>query len=108
MVRDYCYVGDVVQANILALGKGGEGCFNIGTGKGTKTLGLFRAVYDAVRDMRPGIPRTLAEPDRKQARPGDLKRSCLVFDKAMEGLGWAPRTSLKEGIRRTLEWRLAE
>jgi UDP-glucose 4-epimerase len=106
MVRDYCFVGDVVEANVLALTRGGHERFNIGTGRGTKTLDLYREIYEAVREARPGIPGALAEPVRKEARPGDLKQSCLVIDKAAEGLGWAPHTSLAEGVRRTLEWRL--
>jgi len=106
MVRDYCYVGDVVEANILALSRGGNDYFNIGTGRGTRTGELFRTIYDAVREIKPDIPQALAEPLRKEARPGDLKQSCLVIDKAMKGLGWSPRTSLAEGIGRTLEWRL--
>lgn len=107
MVRDYCYVGDVVEANILALGRGANNFFNIGTGKGTKTGELFRAIYEAVREIKPDIAEALAEPVRKQARAGDLKQSCLVIDKAVKMLGWAPRTSLAEGVRRTLEWRLS-
>jgi UDP-glucose 4-epimerase len=104
MVRDYCYVGDLVEANLLALSKGGADCFNIGTGRGTKTLELFRTIYEAAKEIMPEIPRALAEPSRQRGRPGDLKRSCLVIDKAMKVLGWAPRTSLAEGIRRTLAW----
>ena len=107
MVRDYCYVGDVVEANVLALSRGANDYFNIGTGRGTKTGELFRAIYEAVKAAKPDMAQALAEPTRKQARPGDLKQSCLVIDKAMKGLGWAPRTSLAEGIRRTLEWRLS-
>jgi UDP-glucose 4-epimerase len=105
MVRDYCYVGDVVEANLLALNQGRTGCFNIGTGTGTRTRELFRIIYDAVKEVKPGIPKALAEPVCEEARPGDLKQSCLVIDKAKKALGWSPRTSLEEGIRRTLEWR---
>jgi UDP-glucose 4-epimerase len=104
MVRDYCCVGDVVEANLMALSRGSADCFNIGTGRGTKTLELFRTIYEAVKEIRPEIPQGLAEPVRQAARPGDLKQSCLVVDKALKGLGWAPRRSLAEGIRQTLEW----
>jgi UDP-glucose 4-epimerase len=52
MVRDYCYVGDVVEANLGALSKGNGGFFNVGTGRGTKTLQLYRIIYEAVREMR--------------------------------------------------------
>ena len=42
MIRDYCYVGDAVRANLLSLGRGSGDFFNIGTGQETKTLTLYR------------------------------------------------------------------
>ena len=104
MVRDYCYVGDVVEANLAALSQGDGDFFNIGTGKGTKTLELFRTIYQAVKEIKPDLPLELADPMRQQARPGDLKQSCLVVEKAKKILGWASVTPLAEGIRRTLRW----
>ncbi len=108
MSRDYCFVGDVVKANIEALTKGSGDFFNIGTGRGTKTLELYRTVYEAIREIRPETPEALATLDRQQARPGDIRRSCLVVEKARKELGWIPKTDLKEGIRLTLKWREAE
>jgi UDP-glucose 4-epimerase len=105
MARDYCYVGDVVKANLLALDRGSADFFNIGTAKSTKTLRLFKTIYKAVKELKSDLPAELADPLRQEARPGDLKQSCLVVDKAKMVLGWAPQTSLVEGIRRTLEWR---
>jgi UDP-glucose 4-epimerase len=104
MVRDYCYVGDVVEANLAVLTEGGGDFFNIGTGKGTKTLELFRTIYEAVKEIKPDLARELADPVRQQARPGDLKYSCLVVEKAKKDLGWAARMPLAEGIHRTLRW----
>ncbi len=106
MVRDYCYVGDVVNANILALDKGSGDFINIGTGKETKTLDLFSTIADAFREMGEKIPEDLAMPERRPARPGDLSKSCLVVEKARRLLGWVPEKDLKEGIRRTLTWRM--
>jgi UDP-glucose 4-epimerase len=104
MARDYCYVGDVVKANLLAVDTGRADFFNIGTGRSTKTLQLFRAVYKGVKKVKPDLPEGLANPLRQEARPGDLKQSCLVVEKALAVLGWSPQTSLEEGIRKTLEW----
>lgn len=104
MARDYCYVGDVVKANLLALDRGRNDFFNIGTGKSTKTLELFKTIYNAVQRIKPDLPEEPADPLRQVARPGDLKQSCLVVDKAKKLLGWEPQTSLPEGIQKTFEW----
>jgi UDP-glucose 4-epimerase len=104
MVRDYCYVEDVVEANLEALSKGNGQFFNVGTGKGTKTLHLYRIIYGAVREMRPDLSEDLFTPVREPARRGDITRSCLKVEKGKDGLGWVPKTSLEEGIRRTLQW----
>jgi len=104
MTRDYCYVGDVVEANLKALEKGAGDAFNIGTGRATKTLQLYQDIYEAVREIRPDTAEQLATPSKQKARPGDLTRSCLVVDKAREYLGWRPRTDLRAGIRATFKW----
>ena len=108
MIRDYCFVGDVVKANLAALERGGGDFFNIGTGTGTKTLVLYKSIFETVKEVRPGISEDLADPLMGKARPGDIPRSCLVLDKARRSLGWLPETELKEGLRRTLEWRMKE
>ena len=106
MVRDYCYVGDVVKANISALEKGSGEVFNIGTGRGTKTLALYKIIFDAFKEAIGDISEDLETPTRQMARPGDLSKSCLIVEKARRFLGWGPETGLKEGIRKTLDWRL--
>ena len=105
MIRDYCYVGDVVKANIKALTEGSLTFFNIGTGKGTKTSELYHVVYEAVRAIKPELPKSLSKLSQQEARPGDIPRSCLVIDKARDRLGWKPETGLREGIELTLQWR---
>jgi len=106
MTRDYCFVGDVVAANLLALTKGSGEAFNIGTCVATHTLDLFNTVYDAVAGRVSDVPPGIREPASGEARPGDLKRSCLNVEKARGGLGWSPEVSLAEGIELTLDWRL--
>ena len=56
MIRDYCFVGDIVKANLTALEKGDSDFFNIGTGKGIKTQELYEIIYKGVKEMRPEIP----------------------------------------------------
>jgi len=106
MIRDYCYVGDVVDANLLALKAGNKKVVNIGTGKETRTQTLFETIFDTISIKRP-ISNSLKIPDRTSARPGDLEKSCLKIYLAEEVLGWKPKTVLSEGIERTLDWRMA-
>ncbi len=104
MVRDYTYVGDVVAANLAALERGSGEVLNIGTGEGTKTADLYRAIYEAARQAQPSIPEDLAHPEPQPARPGDIPRSCLRVERAGRLLGWRSTVPLKEGLRKTLGW----
>ncbi|MFZ0448041.1 MAG: NAD-dependent epimerase/dehydratase family protein, partial [Desulfatiglandaceae bacterium] len=78
MVRDYCFVGDVVKANILALTKGTGEFMNIGTGVETRTLQLYRTILDAFEKLHGKASPSFSTPEQKLARAGDLARSCLV------------------------------
>jgi UDP-glucose 4-epimerase len=106
MIRDYCYVGDVVRANIAALERASGEFVNIGTAVGTPTLTLYRIIVEAFRKAGWTIPRKLESPEERGARPGDLTRSCLVVGKAQRLLGWTAETELTRGIEKTLAWRL--
>ncbi len=104
MIRDYCYVGDVVDANLKALSHGESEYYNIGTGKETKTQQLYEEIYNAVKEIRPELSTELLVLSKSQARPGDIAKSCLVVEKAQKRLGWVSQTPLNEGIRLTLNW----
>lgn len=104
MIRDYCYVGDIVKANIKALTNGENDVFNIGTGKETRTQELYDIIFNAVKEKQPGISDELSKLSRYPARSGDIARNCLVVKKAKDVLSWVPETDLKKGIRLTLDW----
>ena len=104
MIRDYCFVGDVVKANLLALDQGENDVFNIGTGKGTSTLDLFRIIFKEVKKVKTNLADNIQEIKREMARPGDIAKSCLVVEKAKNIFGWRPETSLAKGIKATLAW----
>ena len=107
MIRDYCYVGDVVEANIKALSAGDGQFINIGTGIETRTLELYNKVVETFVRLGKEVPEGLRSPIKELARPGDLTRSCLQVDKAKRVLGWEPKTSLAQGLMKTLQWRLS-
>jgi UDP-glucose 4-epimerase len=99
--RDFVYVGDVAEANLLAsecdvspLQELDSRAFNIGTGIETGVRELAELLAAALgREV---------EVRYQPARAGELRRSALAIDKAVSALGWRPRTSLREGLAATL------
>jgi UDP-glucose 4-epimerase len=106
MTRDYCYVEDVVRANLLAIKKGSGGIFNIGTGVGTVTTRLYHDILSLMRSSGYAKESVYDEPRKDPARPGDIRKSCLDTRKAENLLGWKSEYYLKAGLKRTLNWLL--
>ena len=92
--RDYLYVGDVVQANILAMGKGDGEIYNLGTGRQTSVVEVCELLRKII-----GFDK---EPLSAPARTGEIERICLDAKKAVEGLGWKPEYTLEEGLRKLI------
>ena len=95
-VRDYLFVSDVVQGNVLALTKGSGEMLNLGTGVGTSVL-------DIVRELN-AILGTKIDPIFEAARPGEVQRIYLDATRAKQVLGWTPTVPFTEGLRRTVDW----
>lgn len=94
-VRDYIWVGDVVEANVMAAEQGLDGCYNVGTGEGRTT----RQVLEAI-ERGTGVQ---ARIQYAPPRPGDLERSVLSPAR-LQATGWRHRVPFEEGIRRTVAW----
>ncbi len=95
-VRDYLYVDDVVEGNVLALTAGSGEMLNLGTGVGT-------SVNDIVRELASIIGfhgGAIHEP----ARAGEVQRIYLDATRAQRVLGWAPKVTFAQGLARTVEW----
>lgn len=95
-VRDYLFVDDVVDANVIALDKGSGEMLNIGTGVGTSVNDIVRELQ-AILGVEEGA---IHEPPR----PGEVQRIYLDASRAKRVLGWAPKVTFAEGLRRTVEW----
>lgn len=96
--RDLLYVGDLMEFVGMALERQEEafGLYNVGCGHAVTVNELVRTIIDVSgRDVR--IEHDLSQPTVQTSL-------CLDCSKAREQLGWQARTSLQEGIRRTLEW----
>ena len=95
--RDFVFVGDVVEANMKALRYDSfPRIFNIGSGVETSVNEIFSTV---IRITGVELP-----PKYGPERKGEVKRIVLDISRAFEKLGWAPKTSLDEGIKKTWEW----
>lgn len=94
--RDYTHVSDVVEANLLALERGTNALYNIGTGVETSDQEIFDTLAEAL-----GYHGT---PLYSQVRKGEIQRICLDWSKAEKELGWRPKLSLKEGIEKTVPY----
>ena len=95
-VRDYLFVSDVVEGNVLALTKGSGEMLNLGTGVGTSVLDIVREL-NAILGLH-------IEPIFEPARPGEVQRIYLDATRAKQVLGWTPTVPFAEGLRRTVEW----
>lgn len=96
--RDFVYVGDVVQACLLAMesAEAVGASINIANGKSISILelaGILQGFYPEAPEVQFGAPRA-----------GDVRFSQADITKAREALGYRPITELEEGLRRTVEW----
>lgn len=98
--RDFTFVDNAVQANILALLTTNTTAlnqvYNIACGEQTSLLELFDGLNSqAQTDLQP-----THGPDRK----GDVKHSLANIDKAKTLLGYNPQVTVKEGLQKTFQW----
>jgi UDP-glucose 4-epimerase len=96
--RDFVYVADVVQANLLAAQRENISSvvINVGTGKSVTVNSLWKNIAELA-----GVQ---GEPERANFRPGDIRQSVAEISRAYELLDFEPRYSLEEGLQLTWEW----
>jgi len=96
--RDFTFIDDVVQANLLswrAEGVAGE-VINIAGGNRITINGLLSALKK--------ITGSKVEAIYTEKRPGDVKHSMASIEKASSLLGFLPKTGIERGLRLTVEW----
>jgi UDP-glucose 4-epimerase len=94
--RDYVFVSDIVQANVLALDAGDGGAYNVGTGREVSDDQVFAAVRDAV-----GVK---IEAVHSEFRKGEVQRIALDASRIRDELGWRPRVAIEQGIPKAVEF----
>lgn len=94
--RDYIYVKDVVNANLLALKTGNNKSFNIGSGIQTSVLDIFSILKNELKFN--------GDPIFELERPGEVKYIALNSDKALKEMGWKIENNFEEGIKKTVNY----
>jgi UDP-glucose 4-epimerase len=94
--RDYVFVGDVVEANLLTLNDPESDIYNVGTGSETNVNQLFGYLNKITGKEK--------EEKHGPAAPGEQMRSVITSDKIHKRFGWRPSTPLEEGLKRTVEF----
>lgn len=102
--RDFCYIDNVVQANILAALAGDEGLnqvYNVAYGGRTTLNQLFSHLAENLRAL--GIEYDRA-PRHGDFRAGDVRHSQADIGKAQRLLGYAPQFDIRAGLQAAMPW----
>jgi len=97
-IRDFAYSEDVAEGVILALHHGtGSRYVNLGSGKGHSIRELVEALHSFVPFSY----------EFDSAKPSGFRRRVMDISLAREMLGYSPKTSLLDGLKKTWEWYLS-
>ena len=104
--RDFCYIANVVQANLLAaLGRDPQvvgKVYNIAVGGRLSLNTLFATLAGLVQERHPGL--VVPAPVYEGFRPGDIRHSQADIGRARRLLGYEPTYDVGSGLREALPW----
>ena len=104
--RDFCYVANVVQANLLAATVGEESAtgraYNIACAQAVSLNQLYQMMRDGLAIKHPRLATVL--PQHDPFRPGDIRFSCANIDTARRMLSFSPTHTVAQGLSEALQW----
>ncbi len=111
-IRDWLYVEDHARALYLVATEGTPGeTWNIGGHNERKNLDVVTTICDLLEELVPMKPQGVQQYrdliTRVPDRPGHDLRYAIDASKIERELGWAPQETFESGIRKTVEWYLA-
>ena len=103
--RDFCFIQNVVQANILAATTQSDEAknqvYNVALGDRTTLNALYRAIQAALATNDVNFER---DPVYREFRAGDVRHSQASIAKIEQYLGYAPQFKIAEGIQLAMRW----
>ncbi|PHM25741.1 dTDP-glucose 4,6-dehydratase [Xenorhabdus ehlersii] len=107
-IRDWLYVEDHARAlySIVTESKAGE-TYNIGGHNEKKNLDVVHTICDLLDEIVPKVSSYREQITYVADRPGHDRRYAIDADKISRELGWKPQETFESGIRKTVEWYLA-
>ena len=109
--RDFCYIANTVQANLLAAttmdAAAVNQVYNIAVGEATTLNTLLATIDGLLRARLPALAESMGTPEYQEFRAGDVRHSLADIGKASSLLGYTPAHRLTDGLRETVDWRLA-
>jgi len=104
--RDFCYIHNCVQANLLAACTKETNAinqvYNVAFGERTTLNELFLYIRDLVAEHFPRVKNI--QPDYREFRAGDVRHSLADLSKAQKLLGYEPQYSVKAGLDEAARW----
>ena len=109
-IRDWLYVEDHCRALDTVINRGVPGeTYNVGGNNEVKNLDLVEQLCELMDELAPDLP---VRPSKKlitfvKDRAGHDRRYAIDASKIERSLGWTPQETVEGGLRRTVEWYLA-
>jgi len=104
--RDFCFVENIVQSNLLAATTQNPDAvnqiYNVGLGQKTTLKELFDLLQAILQRRRPSLPKQ--QPIHDDFRPGDVLHSVADVRKAQQRLGYEPTHNLEQGLDLAMDW----
>jgi len=104
--RDFCYIDNVVQMNLLAATTENEGAidqaYNVAVHARTTLNELFEKLRILVIERKPDL--NIPKPTYRDFRSGDVRHSLADISSARERLGYEPTHDIDQGLAEAIDW----
>ncbi len=108
--RDFCYIDNVIQANLLAAtsqhAEAANQVYNVAVGDRTTLNQLFEAIRALLAPKYPHLADF--KPHYRDFRAGDVRHSLADISKARTRLGYEPTHRIGEGLAEAMDWYVAD